>query len=138
MTKREFIERAGKFAAVGVSGAAILAQLQPNYALAQQVPPDDPAIATMTAAYDSPDGNGRIKRVDGASPPLPAGKLPAVLVVAREPGAQPLYRRCRAPRSPRPATSRFGPDGLSPLGGYPGNDEQGQATCRSQPRLPRS
>ncbi len=46
MSKRDFIERAGKFAAAGVTGAAILAQLRPNYALAQQVAPDDPAIET--------------------------------------------------------------------------------------------
>ena len=46
MSKREFIERAGEFAAAGVTGAMILEQLQPNYALAQQVAPDDPAIET--------------------------------------------------------------------------------------------
>ncbi len=53
MTKRDFIAKAGRYAAAGVTGAMILEQLQPNYALAQQVAPDDPAIETMTVTGPS-------------------------------------------------------------------------------------
>lgn len=124
MSKRDFIERAGKFAAAGVTGAAILAQLQPNYALAQQVAPDDPAIETMVAEYDSPEGNGRIKGLM-AKPAGATGKLPAVLVVHENRGLNP-YIEDVVRRVAKAGYLAFGPDGLTPLGGYPGNDDQGR------------
>ncbi|MBC7142048.1 MAG: dienelactone hydrolase family protein [Rhodobacteraceae bacterium] len=124
MTKRDFIERAGKFAAAGVTGAAILAQLQPNYALAQQVAPDDPAIETMVADYDSPEGNGRMKGLM-AKPAGATGKLPAVLVVHENRGLNP-YIEDVVRRVAKAGYLAFGPDGLTPLGGYPGNDDQGR------------
>lgn len=124
MTKRDFIERAGKFAAAGVTGAAILAQLQPNYALAQQVAPDDPAIETMVAEYDSPEGNGRMKGLM-AKPAGATGKLPAVLVVHENRGLNP-YIEDVVRRVAKAGYLAFGPDGLTPLGGYPGNDDQGR------------
>ena len=58
LTKREFIREAGKVAVAGVTGLMILKQLQPDYALARQVEPTDPAIATSRATIPSPDGNG--------------------------------------------------------------------------------
>ncbi|MCB2114873.1 MAG: dienelactone hydrolase family protein [Rhodobacteraceae bacterium] len=124
MSKREFIERAGKFAAAGVTGAAILSQLQPDYALAQQVAPDDPGIETMTAEYDSPEGNGRISGLM-ARPAGATGKLPAVLVVHENRGLNP-YIEDVVRRAAKAGYLAFGPDGLSPLGGYPGNDDQGR------------
>ena len=124
MSKREFIERAGKFAAAGVTGAAILAQLQPDYALAQQVAPDDPAIGTETAGYDSPEGNGRITGLM-ARPAGAAGRLPAVLVVHENRGLNP-YVEDVVRRLAKAGYLAFGPDGLSPLGGYPGNDDEGR------------
>lgn len=124
MSKREFIERAGKFAAAGVTGAAILAQLQPDYALAQQVAPDDPTIETMIAEYDSPEGNGRIRGLM-AKPAGAAGKLPAVLVIHENRGLNP-YIEDVVRRVAKAGYLAFGPDGLSPLGGYPGDDDQGR------------
>ena len=61
LTKREFIREAGKFAAAGVTGLMILNQLQPDYALAQQVKADDPAIVTSRVTVQSPDGHGSIR-----------------------------------------------------------------------------
>ena len=61
MSKRDFMSRAGKYAVAGVTGAMILEQLQPNYALAQQVAPDDPEIVTEVIEYESPEGHGTIK-----------------------------------------------------------------------------
>jgi carboxymethylenebutenolidase len=124
MSKRDFITRAGKYAAAGVTGAMILEQLQPNYALAQQVAPDDPAIETMTVTYDSPDGHGAISglmaRPAGATAPLPA-----VLVIHENRGLNP-YIEDVVRRTAKAGYLAFGPDGLSPLGGYPGTDEQGR------------
>jgi carboxymethylenebutenolidase len=124
MSKREFIERAGEFAAAGVTGAMILEQLQPNYALAQQVAPDDPAIETMTAEYMSPEGNGRMTGLM-AKPMGATGKLAAVLVIHENRGLN-AYIADVVRRVAKAGYLAFGPDGLSPLGGYPGNDDQGR------------
>ena len=60
VSKRAFIAQAGRYAAAGVTGAMLLDQLAPDYALAQQVAPDDPLIETMQASYDSPRGHGTV------------------------------------------------------------------------------
>ena len=60
ITKREFLDKAAKFAVGGVTAAVLLRQLSPNYAHAQQVAPDDPAISTQRISYDSPNGNGKV------------------------------------------------------------------------------
>ncbi|MGC9369109.1 MAG: YghX family hydrolase [Paracoccaceae bacterium] len=125
MSKREFLSQASRFAAAGVTAAALLESLQPNYALAQQVAPDDPAIATMTAEYDSPDGHGRIRGMM-AQPSGAEGKLPAVLVVHENRGLNP-YIKDVVRRLAKAGYLAFGPDGLTPLGGYPGNDDDGRA-----------
>jgi carboxymethylenebutenolidase len=124
MTKRDFIAKAGRYAAAGVTGAMILEQLQPNYALAQQVAPDDPAIETMTVTYDSPEGHGTISGLM-AKPAGATGPIPAVLVIHENRGLNP-YIADVVRRLAKAGYLAFGPDGLSPLGGYPGTDEQGR------------
>jgi carboxymethylenebutenolidase len=124
MSKRDFITRAGKYAAAGVTGAMILEQLQPNYALAQQVAPDDPDIETMTAEYESPEGHGTIRGLM-AKPAGATGPLPAVLVIHENRGLNP-YVEDVVRRTAKAGYLAFGPDGLSPLGGYPGTDEEGR------------
>ena len=61
MTKRQFLDHAAKYTMGGAAAAAVLEALQPNYALAQQVAPDDPAITTETVEYDSPEGTGAVR-----------------------------------------------------------------------------
>lgn len=129
ISKREFITQAGRYAAAGVTGAMILEQLQPNYALAQQVAPDDPAIETMEASYESPDGHGTIRGLM-AKPAGIAGRLPAVLVVHENRGLNP-YIEDVVRRTAKSGYLAFGPDGLSPLGGYPGTDDEGREMQRS-------
>ncbi|WP_300032487.1 YghX family hydrolase [uncultured Roseobacter sp.] len=129
MTKREFLNRAGKYAAAGVTGAMILEQLQPNYALAQQVAPDDPAIETEVIEYASPEGHGTIKGLM-ARPAGATGPLPAVLVVHENRGLNP-YIEDVVRRTAKAGYLALGPDGLSPLGGYPGTDEEGREMQRS-------
>ncbi len=124
MTKRDFIARAGQYAAAGVTGAMILEQLQPNYALAQQVAPDDPAIVTEVAEYQSPEGHGTMRGLM-ARPAGATGPLPAVLVVHENRGLNP-YIADVVRRLGKAGYLAFGPDGLTPLGGYPGTDEQGR------------
>jgi carboxymethylenebutenolidase len=129
MSKREFLNQATKYAAAGVTGAMILEQLQPNYALAQQVAPDDPSIITEVIEYPSPDGHGSIKALM-AKPADATGPLPAVLVVHENRGLNP-YIEDVVRRTAKAGYLALGPDGLTPLGGYPGNDDQGREMQQS-------
>ena len=129
MTKRDFISRAAKYTAAGVTGAMILEQLQPNYAWAQQVMPDDPAIETMVVEYESPEGHGMIKGLM-AKPAGATDKLPAVLVIHENRGLNP-YIEDVVRRAAKAGYLAFGPDGLTPLGGYPGTDEEGREMQRT-------
>ncbi len=129
MSKREFLSKASKYAAAGVTAAALLESLQPNYALAQQVSPDDPDIETMTVTYDSPNGHGEISGLMA----MPAGTnapIGAVLVVHENRGLNP-YIADVVRRVAKAGYLALGPDGLSPLGGYPGTDEEGREMQRS-------
>lgn len=129
MSKRDFISRAAKYAAAGVTGAMLLEQLQPNYALAQQVDPEDPEIETEVIEYESPDGHGTIKGLM-AKPAGATGPLPAVLVVHENRGLNP-YIEDVVRRAAKAGYLALGPDGLTPLGGYPGTDEEGREMQRS-------
>lgn len=132
MSKRDFIAQAGRYAAAGVTGAMVLEQLQPNYALAQQVDPDDPAIETEVIEYDSPDGHGKIKGLM-AKPAGAAGPLPVILVIHENRGLNP-YVQDVVRRAAKAGYLAFGPDGLTPAGGYPGNDDDGRAMQRELDR----
>ena len=128
ITKREFMAQAGRYAAAGVTGAMILEQLQPNYALAQQVAPDDPDIETELIEYESPEGHGTIRALM-AWPAGAEGPLPAILVVHENRGLNP-YIEDVVRRAAKAGYVALGPDGLTPLGGYPGNDEEGREMQR--------
>ncbi len=132
MTKRAFLSNATKYVATGVTAAAVLESLQPNYALAQKVAPDDPAIETMTATYESAQGHGEISGLM-AKPAGATDKLPAVLVIHENRGLNP-YIEDVVRRTAKAGYLAFGPDGLSPLGGYPGTDDEGRTMQRSMDR----
>ncbi|MFV0245463.1 MAG: YghX family hydrolase [Qingshengfaniella sp.] len=125
LSKRQFIAQAGRYTAAGVTGAMILDQLQPNYAWAQQVAVDDPAIETQTIEYDSPEGNGTVRGLM-ARPAGATGPLPAVLVIHENRGLNP-YIEDVVRRTAKAGYLALGPDGLTSLGGYPGNDDDGRA-----------
>ncbi|WP_374615184.1 YghX family hydrolase [Sphingorhabdus sp.] len=124
LSKREFIERAAKYAAAGVTGAMIFNQLRPDYALAQQVKPDDPANRTERPSVPSPKGNGAIAGLL-AMPAKAKGKLPAVLVIHENRGLNP-YIEDVARRLAKAGYLAFAPDALTSVGGYPGNDDKGR------------
>jgi carboxymethylenebutenolidase len=124
MSKRDFLDHAAKYTVGGVTAVAVLDALQPDYALAEQVAPDDPAIVTEWIEYDSPDGTGRIKGLT-ARPAGKEGQLPAVLVVHENRGLNP-YIEDVVRRVGKAGYLALGPDGLSSLGGYPGSDEKGR------------
>lgn len=123
LSRRAFIDKAGPFSA-GVGGAALLANLSPNYAFAQQVPEDDSRIRTERLEYNSPKGYGSI-RAYLARPATAQGKLPGVVVVHENRGLNP-YIEDVARRLGAAGFLALAPDGLTPKGGYPGNDDDGR------------
>ncbi|HWQ54579.1 MAG TPA: dienelactone hydrolase family protein [Bryobacteraceae bacterium] len=120
--RRSFLDGAKRFAGGGVTAAMIWESLRPNYAWAEQVPKDDPRIKAEYATVDSPEGNGKIRgyMVRPAKP----GKLPGVLVVHENRGLNP-YIEDVARRLATDNFLAFAPDGLTSVGGYPGDDEKG-------------
>ena len=128
ITRRDFFERAGKFAVGGLTVAAIFEGLRPNYAWAQQVPKDDKRITVSYETVQSPQGNGSIKGYF-ARPANASGKLPAVLVIHENRGLNP-YVEDVARRFAVANFIAFAPDGLTSVGGFPGNDEQGAVKFR--------
>jgi carboxymethylenebutenolidase len=128
ISRREFFDRAGKFAVGGLTVATIFETMRPNYAWAQQVPKDDARIKTETVTVQSPEGNGSIKGYF-AKPARSAGKLPVVLVVHENRGLNP-YIEDVARRFALANFIAYAPDGLTSVGGYPGDDEKGAAAFR--------
>jgi carboxymethylenebutenolidase len=123
--RRKFLDGAKKFAVGGLTVAGIFESLRPNYAWAQQVPKDDKRIKTESATVPSPDGNGEIKGYL-VRPASATGKLPGVLVVHENRGLNP-YIEDVARRLGTEGFMAFAPDGLTSVGGYPGDDEKGAA-----------
>ena len=124
ISKREFLDRAAKVAVAGMTAGAMLDLLSPNYAMAEQVSFTDPAIVPVYITYPSPEGNGDVR----AYLVTPAGattKLPAVVVVHENRGLNP-YIEDVARRLGKAGFIALAPDGLSSVGGYPGNDEKGK------------
>ena len=127
MDRRTFIDRCSKYVVGGLTATALFETLAPNYASAEQVAKDDKRIATEYATVPSPDGNGSIKgylvRPAKASA---KDKVPVVLVVHENRGLNP-YIEDVARRLGTENFMAFAPDGLTSVGGYPGDNEQGGA-----------
>ncbi|HTD90243.1 MAG TPA: dienelactone hydrolase family protein [Burkholderiales bacterium] len=121
-SRREFLDGAAKFAAGGLTAAAMLESLQPNFAWAEQVKKDDPRIKTEWLDYDSPQGSGKMRGYF-AKPAKASGKLPGVLVIHENRGLNP-YIEDVTRRLAVLNFVAFAPDALAPLGGYPGDEDK--------------
>jgi len=121
--RRAFLDGAKNFTVGSLTAAGILEALRPNYAWAEQVPKDDKRIKTEWATVDSPQGNGNIKGYL-VKPAGATGKLPAVLVVHENRGLNP-YIEDVARRLGTSNFMAFAPDGLTSVGGFPGDNEEG-------------
>ena len=122
--RREFLDHANKFAVGGLTATAIWESLRPNYAFAQQVPKDDARLKTSYETVSSPQGNGSIKGYFAR--PAKGGKQPGVLVIHENRGLNP-YIEDVARRLAVANFVAFAPDGLTSLGGYPGDEEKATA-----------
>ncbi len=133
ITKRQFLDRASKFAVGGLSATALLNMLSPNYALAQQVSFNDPDIHADYITYPSPNGTGDVRgylvRPAGVEEPLPA-----VLVIHENRGLNP-YIEDVARRLAKAGFMALAPDGLTSVGGYPGNDADGRKLQKTVDRV---
>ena len=125
LSRRDFLDRAGKYAVGGFTAAAMLESLRPNYAFAQQVAKDDSRIKPEYLTYPSPQGSGNMRGYF-ARPSNPAGKLPGVVVIHENRGLNP-YIEDVTRRLAVANFVAFAPDALTPLGGYPGDEEKAVA-----------
>ena len=132
MARRTFMKKLGGLAALGISMSVLTSALLPNYALAEQVSFNDDDIKATYEEFDSPNGHGKGKGYL-AVPSKIEGKLPVVLVIHENRGLNP-YIKDVARRLAKKGFIAFAPDALFPLGGYPGNDDEGRAMQRTMDR----
>jgi carboxymethylenebutenolidase len=129
MDRRDFLRRAGALTIAGVSGLAIAQALLPRYAEAQTISFTDKRIKAVYVDYPSPGGtSGKMRGY--LVQPSGQGPFPAVLVIHENRGLNP-YIEDVARRAAVEGFLALAPDGLSPVGGYPGNDDDGRALQRS-------
>jgi carboxymethylenebutenolidase len=129
MSRRDFLEAAKKYAIGGITAAAIWESLRPNYALAEQVAKDDKRLETGYESVSSPQGNGSIRGYF-VRPKDPGKKLPGVLVIHENRGLNP-YIEDVARRLGTENFVAFAPDGLTSVGGYPGDEEKAAALFKT-------
>jgi carboxymethylenebutenolidase len=122
ISRRDFLDRAARYAVGGFTAAAMLESLTPNYALAQQVSKDDARIKAEYLTYDSPQGSGKMRGYF-VRPSSATGKLPGVVVYHENRGLNP-YIEDVARRLAVENFVAFAPDALAPVGGYPGDEEK--------------
>jgi carboxymethylenebutenolidase len=124
--RRAFFDRVKKVAVSTAAAGAIVDQLMPNYAEAQQVKPEDPRLKTSRETVQSPNGNGTIKGYLVRPASAGTNKLPAILIVHENRGLNPHIEDVTR-RMALEGFMAFAPDGLTSAGGYPGDDDQGGA-----------
>ena len=125
LDRRGFLDRASKFAVGGMTAAGLLAALSPNFAAAQMVPKDDARLKIEVVDMPSPSGYGTIKAYV-AKPANATGKLPSVLVVHENRGLNPHIEDITR-RIALDGYLALAPDALTPLGGYPGDEDKARA-----------
>lgn len=132
MDRRTFMKKLGTLVAVGYSMSVLTSALLPNYALAEQVSFNDSDIKATYESFESPLGHGK-GRGYLVTPENKTSDLPVVLVIHENRGLNP-YVKDVARRLAKAGFLAFAPDALFPLGGYPGNDDEGRAMQRSLDR----
>lgn len=132
LDRRTFVEKLSMYAVGGITIASLMSAMMPNYVDTITISPDDERISSDFITYDSPKGGGEIKGLlsipDGAS-----GKLPGVVVVHENRGLNP-YIEDVGRRAAVAGFISLAPDALTPLGGYPGNDDDGREMQRKRDR----
>jgi carboxymethylenebutenolidase len=120
--RRGFLDKAARFAVGGVTALMLLEALSPKFAEAQQIPKDDKRLKTSSVEFDSPKGSGKVRGYL-VVPATAKGKLPGVLVIHENRGLNPHIEDI-ARRIALEGFVAFAPDALSPVGGYPGDEDK--------------
>ncbi len=131
LNRRQFVEKLSLYAVGGVTVSSLLSFMSPNYIDTLLVKPNDPTLDSDYITYESPKGGGTIKGL--LSKPKAATKLPGVIVVHENRGLNP-YIEDVGRRTAKEGFISLAPDALTPLGGYPGNDDDGRAMQRKRDR----
>ena len=132
LQRREFIERLSVYAVGGITVASLMSFMMPDYVNTLLVDPNDPELDSNFITYASPKGGGEIKGLL-SKPKNATGKLGGIVVVHENRGLNP-YVEDTARRAALDGFITLAPDALSPLGGYPGNDDEGRAMQRKRDR----
>ena len=132
LQRREFIERLSLYAVGGITVASLMSFLMPNYKDTMLVPANDPRLDSDYINYESPKGGGQIKGLL-SKPKDTKDKLPGIVVVHENRGLNP-YIEDVGRRAALEGFISLAPDALSPLGGYPGNDDDGRALQQKRDR----
>jgi len=132
LQRREFIERLSLYAVGGITISSLMSFMMPNYKDTMLVPTNDPRLDSDYINYESSKGGGTIKGL--LSKPKDAkGKLPGIVVVHENRGLNP-YIEDTARMAALEGFITLAPDALTPLGGYPGNDDKGREMQRERDR----
>lgn len=132
LDRREFMNKLSAYAVGGLTVTSLAAFLFPKYAEAQQVKADDPRLTSEYIEYDSPKGGGKMRGLL-SMPAKQKGKLPGIVVVHENRGLNP-YIEDTARIAALEGFIVLAPDALTPLGGYPGNDDEGRTMQRERDR----
>ena len=130
--RRTFLDRLSTITSTTLTMGVLLSALTPDYAKAEQVSFNDPDIKASYEKFDSPDGHGECEGYL-VVPTALEGKGPSVLVIHENRGLNP-YIKDVARRVAKAGFIAFAPDGLYPVGGYPGNDDEGRTLQREMDR----
>ncbi len=130
--RRQFVDRLSKYAVGGITVASLLSFISPNYENTATIAPDDDRLESNFIEYNSPKGGGTIKGLL-SHPKNATGKLPGVVVVHENRGLNP-YIEDVGRRAALEGFISLAPDALTPLGGYPGNDDEGRTMQRKRDR----
>lgn len=132
LQRREFLEKLSVYAVGGITVASLMSFMMPNYKDTLLVNPKSPDLDSKMISYNSPKGGGTIKGLL-SKPKEFTGKLGGIVVVHENRGLNP-YIEDTARRAALEGFITLAPDALSPLGGYPGNDDEGRAMQRKRDR----
>ncbi|GAA4293463.1 dienelactone hydrolase family protein [Aestuariibaculum suncheonense] len=132
INRRQFVEKLSVFAVGGITVSSLLSFISPNYVDTLMVDPKDPKLDSKYITYDSPKGGGSIKGLL-SKPKKSKGKLPGIIVVHENRGLNP-YIEDVGRRAAMEGFISLAPDALTPLGGYPGNDDEGRELQRQRDR----
>ena len=132
LARREFIEKLSLYAVGGLTVTSLMSFLMPNYEDTMLVNPKDPELDSGYISYESPKGGGTIKGLL-SKPKNSSEKLGGIIVVHENRGLNP-YIEDTARRAALEGFITLAPDALTPLGGYPGNDDEGRALQRQRDR----